>query len=481
MTVGGRSQVGGFSRVVGGTSVGGRARVGGRDPIDFSEMRPYQRQGSQLIRSRERFLLGDSPGLGKSVQWLRALPSRPHAIMLCPASVLSVWEEQAERWRPDIVVDTESSLRMPDEGELVCVSHDSLPPPMRSPRGVWRLLPEPARHVWLGIDEGHRFKNPDAQRTQRARLLRKECGRCTMLTGTPMVGTPEDLWGVLVTLGVAHEVFPGGWDELVELCQGKQKYAWNVKLKCKVKAGWEWGNVSPEVRERLKAVMLRRTADEVGVQLPPVQLIDRPVAAPDDLRDYLDEVERDAWADVAPNELPPFELLQRALSLLAESRVEATLEWVEEHAADHQVLVFSAHLAPILAVGAMRGVGPVGVLVGSTPEAERKPIVRDFQAGRTRVLAMTLKTGGVGLNLQMASAGLFVDRSYSPDENLQALRRFVRSGSVHKSVIVARMTSDHPLDRRLSEILDTKERNIADAVGAEEGFVATVGKKRRKR
>ena len=66
--------------------------------------------------------------------------------------------------------------------------------------------------------------------------------------------------------------------------------------------------------------------------------------------------------------------------------------------------------------------------------------------------------------LTRASRVLFVDRSYTPAENLQAVDRVHRIGQEADSILIMRMTSEHVLDRRINEILTMKERLIEAAI-----------------
>lgn len=459
------------TRLTGPTRLGGPTRLVGPDVPNFADLYGYQRTGVMFLREHDHALLSDDPGLGKSAQTLRALPKRGRTILIAPASVLSVWELEVPKFRPDLRIDVDTDLRRPDIGEIVAVSYDSLPEPYRSsPRAQPRMLLEPTDDVTLVLDEVHKVKSGSAQRTQKTRLLAAQCARVWGLTGTPMYGDPEDLWGVLVSLGLDKTVFPGGWSELVQLCGGKKRIIWDKRTKCRREAGYVWGDVSPEVKTRLRAqAMLRRTAadPEVEIELPAIRYIDVPVRAPEELRRTLDGISEHVWAETKPGELPPFDLLATARAALAESRIPAAIEWVTNTCPSMPLLVFSAHEAPALAVGSMKL--PDGykaaALTGATPQRQRGQLVADFQAGKIRVLSMTIAAGGEGLNLYEAGAELFIDLDYTPSMNRQAERRFARPGQKRKRVTVYRMVSDHPLDVRVLEILDEKSRVIAAAIG----------------
>jgi hypothetical protein len=279
-----------------------------------------------------------------------------------------------------------------------------------------------------------------------------------------MLGNAEDLWGVLFSLGLVGEAFPEGRDFYVEMCGGKPRF---TKVRGRLKRiGFEWGEVNPAVKERLKRVMLRRLADDVLDELPEKQLIDIKVPAPESLIPFLSKV-KEEWDRVDPDKLPPFELLSEAMAALARAKTPYAVEWVDEHASDEQpLLVFSSHLDPVIAVGKLRGAAIItGEKSGPAAIRERRRVVDAFQAGKHRILAMTIQTGGAGLNLQRAAGVLFVDRDYTPGMNAQAFGRARRQGNVRERVVCWRMLSDHPLDLHLSTILDRKEVAITAAVG----------------
>src|SRR4029077_10462724 len=120
------------------------------------------------------------------------------------------------------------------------------------------------------------------------------------------------------------------------------------------------------------------------------------------------------------------------------------------------------HVDPVLEIGKLKG---AGAFVGTETLKERRHLVDKFQAGDLRILAMTIKTGGAGLNLQKAGGVFFIDRAYTPGDNEQAYGRARRQGNVHHRVPCWRMISDHPLDRHLSDILDRKIKMITAAAG----------------
>lgn len=444
------------------------SRAADVSPPDYTSLRDYQRQGVDTIRRHwqtiRNFLLADAPRLGKSLQALRALPKQCRAIIVCPKSVRGVWQDEVTKWRPDLratMMRAADGLRRPSMGEALIVTWDNLPDP---PRGSMRLVLDDLSDVYLIPDEVHWAMSEGAQRTQKFRALRSQCGYCLGLSGTPMPGTPPQLWGVLVSIGIASIAFPGGREEFIKDCGGspklirvidKQTGKWNGKMR---QVGYNWGKVSPAVTERLKTVMLRRVASDV-LDLPPKQYQDIRCETPDDLKPFLTEVNEKAWEGIGPDDLPPFEVMAPARKALAKSRIPEALEFARNMAASMPLIVFSDHVDPILA---FRDVPGAGFVVGDESthgkgDKSRQQTIDAFKRGDLQVIAMTIKVGGVGLDLSRADGILFVDRAYNPGDNLQPEERATAVGK-KSMVTIWRMMSDHPLDVRLQQILDTKTR-----------------------
>jgi len=408
---------------------------------------PFQVAGVDHLARRERALLADEMGLGKTVQALRALPERAAALAICPASLKHTWAAECRRWRPDlapVVISGRGSFRAPAAGELVIVNYDILPAPADLDGvdlGAVRLI----------VDEAHKVKGR-SQRSAKVRALAGRCATTWALTGTPLLGRPFDLWGVLSNAGMARDVM--GWQAFLRLFGG-YKNRWG---------GWEFASEpQPEAAERLRRVMLRRLRADVLPDLPgktysTVTVNGLTASSRRSLDAMLDE-----WGEVlAAGVLPPFEEFSALRAELAASRIDAMLEHVElAEESDVPLLVFSAHRSPIDALEAREG---WATITGDTPAARRQEIVDRFQAGALRGVGMTIQAGGVGLTLTRAWRGLFVDLDWTPANNAQAEDRMVRIGQRAAAVEIIRMVSDHPLDQRVLEILDAKQRLIEAAV-----------------
>jgi SWI/SNF-related matrix-associated actin-dependent regulator 1 of chromatin subfamily A len=405
----------------------------------------YQLDGIRHLAMRTRALLGDDMGLGKTLQTLMAVPEKGRVLAVVPNSLKLNWREETKKWRPDltpVVIRSKKELRLPDEGEVVIVNFEAL-------RGFkTSMLKGALSEVILVVDEAHRCKNYKAQQTKAVSAISDACARTWFLTGTPLLNRPFDLYGVLSTGGMAREVF-GGWKGFLR-CFNGYKNTWG---------GYDFGTPREDTPERVRRVMLRRLKGDV-LDLPAkqyqtlvVDLKDRKlVKAMDDLYlEYGDDVD-----------LPPFEKFSKIRAQLAESRIDAALEYVSEcEEQDVPLLVFSAHRAPVLEIGARDG---WAAICGDTPPEERQDIVDRFQRGDLKGVALTIQAGGVGLTLTRASTVLFVDLDWTPGNNWQAEDRVHRIGQKSNSVQIVRMVSDHALDQHILDLLSIKQEMIQKAV-----------------
>ncbi len=424
----------------------------------------YQRKGIEWLMAHPRALLADEMGLGKTVQFLRSVPRAMPVIVVCPASLRLLWRDECLSWRPDLspVVCAPGAFQVPQRGELAILSYESLPDP---PRGATRFLTSDGAvsRCALGVDEAHFVKNYRAQRSQKVMLLAKQCQRVTFMTGTPMLGKPKDLWGVLSAAGLEKAVFGGEgrpYDKFVELFGGRRKRYGAGK------AFWEFPTETAEmpgldeVRSRLSRVALRRLRKDVLKNLPGKTYQVIPVDVSPELCTDLDALDA-AWTNL--QELPPFELWSRVRQALAADRIGPMFEIVERYEEEKvPLVVWSAHRAPIEAFAGREG---WGVVLGGMGNDAVRAQVELFQGGLLSGIALTIGAGGTGINLSRAAHELFVDLAQNPSDNAQAEDRLPRPGSKAEGITVMRMVADHPVDRRILELLDQKQRLIGATTG----------------
>jgi hypothetical protein len=444
----------------------------------------FQLAGIEFLARRTRAILADDMGLGKTLQALMAVDPTMGALVVCPSAVKYSWSDEVKKWRPDltpVVLEGRESFRWPKPGEVVITNFEILPkwlmpvtiakgrdgkeikgaqiPNIPSFRGM-----NPKNVVCI-IDEAHRGKNYRTQVHKKIKELGTLCGKIWFLTGTPLMSRPTDLYGVLQSGHMDRDVF-GGWKGFTR-CFSASRSGYG--------GSWQFGSPLPEVPERMRRVMLRRMKEEVLPDLPSTIWKDVVVDGLGvRLRGQLDKLWDKIGAGVEAGELPSFEMLSKVRAKLAESRIPAMLDMVEDFEdAGTPLVVFSAYKAPINKLGERDG---WRIITGDVSAQERQEIVREFQAGNLKGVALTIAAGGVGLTLTHASNVLFVDLDWTPALNAQATDRVRRIGQTAGSVQVIRMMSDHAVDRRVHELLAEKMELIQKAIEAEIKYEAKAPK-----
>lgn len=445
--------------------------LGGRGPM------PFQAEDAAWLAGRGSGVLTHKMGLGKTVMALLALPPADEAgvVVICPKSIKGVWQRHIPIWRSDYarvtVLSGRGSFRWPVKGEVVITNYDILPTAELDGRS-WKVqVGEPTCPVLLVADEAHGLRNGKTNRARSFKALRRQGNaKAFLLTGTPLVNKPSDLWNVLEAADLAREAF-GSWAAFGRLYNASAD-GWG---------GTSWGQPSPQVASLLRKVCRSRTFEEVAPDVPRMDVAERDAPIDSTTRQLCDAAVaalREAGIDLdgavaylggggrkptGEKAQVAFEALSAARKALAVAKIPTMLEFVEEiEEQDEPLLVFSAHRAPVEALGKREG---WAVIHGDVSAEDRSLIEQDFQAGRLRGVAATLTAGGFGLTLTKARYVLFVDKWWNDAVNDQARHRVHRIGQTQVQ-LATELVADHELDRRVAEILRMKagwSRPVADA------------------
>jgi hypothetical protein len=433
----------------------------------------FQRAGVHWLAPREAALLADEQGLGKTVQLLIAAPEGAAVLAVVPAIVKGNWIREARRWRPDlrpVMLSHRGSFRWPQAGEIVVVNYDLLP--ACEIEGREHVLPatlgKPAPGTILLVDEIHKAKNRKAKRTVALKAIRKAvqaegaASRAWGASGTPLLNRQSELWNVLDVLGLAQDAF-SSWKNFLRIAGGHEG-----------RYGIEWSSdVDVDaMRAAFRRVGLRRTVDET-IDLPPKVYRDVTVeidAATRRSCDAMIEALKAKGIDFATATQDAlsggvaFEELSRVRAALATAKIPALLDLVEEfEEIGEPLIVFSAHRAPVEALGEREG---WATILGGLDAQRRTDIVADFEAGKLKGIALTIGAGAEGITLNRARRMLFVDLAWTPALNAQAEARFRRIGQTASTLFVDRLVADHDVDLRVLDLLSWKGEVIEKAVEA---------------
>ncbi|MCP4502965.1 MAG: DEAD/DEAH box helicase [Deltaproteobacteria bacterium] len=430
---------------------------------------PFQEAGVQWLEKRRRTLLADDMGLGKTMQALLAAPRHAPILVVCPAVAKGVWLREAALWRPDLnstALVGRGSFRWPQKGELVVVNYAILPEdaPFEGVKSC---------HVdtVLIADEAHALKNRKAKRSIRflklSTTVQEKMGRVWLLTATPLLNRPPELWQILAAANLEKTAFTS-WNRFKDLFHAER-----VKV---ARGVWalKWGDAKPQAVTCLKEVMLRRHKREVLPDLPEKRRQQWELPSPDaNTRKLCKQAVQalgkagasldDAFGWLATDDPTALGMLSKARASLATWKTPHLLTIIDQYEENKEPLVvFSAYRAPIDALAEREG---WALITGDVSPAKRTLIQDDFQAGNLRGVACTIRAGGLALTLTHASHVVFVDLDWTPALNAQAEDRVYRIGQ-KRGVLVTHLVADNAVDQMVTAALLRKETLIDVAVEA---------------
>jgi SNF2 family DNA or RNA helicase len=315
------------------------------------------------------------------------------------------------------------------------------------------------------LDEAQQIKNPESQSAQAAYALRAR--QRIALTGTPVENRLEELWSQLHFL---NRGLLGGRADF------RDRYARPISFGDREAAA--------HLRDRIRPFVLRRLKSEVAAELPPRSDVVLRFDLSDQERSLYDAV-RAAGIDEAVRALRSGGSLMPALEVLlrlrqaachaslvpggpedaASSKLELLVTRLEEARDDgHCALVFSQWTQLLDRIEpALRDAG-IGFerLDGST--RDRGAVVERFQSGSAPVMLVSLRAGGIGLNLTAADHVFLMDPWWNPAVEDQAADRAHRIGQT-RPVVVHRLIAQRTVEERILELHASKRALAQAALG----------------
>ena len=431
-------------------------------------LRDYQKEGVAWLRGLAQKgwggILADEMGLGKTVQTLAFLTQlEGQSLVICPSSLVINWQREADRFAPELgaqaVTGSDRAARLGVGARLLITSYALL----RRDADLYRGREFAA----IVLDEAQHIKNPDSQAAQAASGLR---GRHRLaLTGTPIENSVRDIWSIMNFLMRGY---------LGERTEFKERYEQPIATE---PGGPEHGRLI----RRLRPFILRRTKREVVKELPEkirqvlyCELDGKQRSVYGELLLAAQGVIADAaHGSPGPQRLAALTALLRLrqacldLRLLGldepipsqnlSAKIELLSELLDEALADgHRVLVFSQFARMLNLIRAELAAHEIGCcyLDGSTRDRQRQ--IDLFQQGGTPVFLISLKAGGVGLNLTAADTVIHFDPWWNPAVEDQATDRAHRLGQ-ERVVTVYQLIARGTVEEKILA-LQARKRQIGD-------------------
>nr|WP_262919802.1 DEAD/DEAH box helicase [Niabella hibiscisoli] len=430
-------------------------------------LRDYQHQGLNWLNWLDELNFGgclaDDMGLGKTLQIIAFIVLQRQKygevtnLVVAPTSLLFNWQEELDKFAPSLKVglhhgaDREKSVAAFSKYDVVLTSYGMLLSDIRFLKTF--------HFNYVFLDESQAIKNPDSERYKAAAQLHTR--NRIVLTGTPVENNTFDLYGQL------SFACPG-------LLGSKQYFRdiYSIPID-----RFESIRRAGELQQKVKPFILRRTKQQVARELPEktemviyceMNAAQRKVydSYERELREFISTVDDD---EVHKNSMHVLKGLTRlrqicnSPALLKEGysgdnavKLELLMEQIENKSGTHKILVFSQFVGMLDLVKAKleEKAIPFEYLTGQTKD--RGSRVHNFQTNEDmRVFLVSLKAGGVGLNLTAADYVYLVDPWWNPAAENQAIDRAHRIGQ-NKNVVAVRLICLNTIEEKIVNLQKKK-------------------------
>jgi len=452
-----------------------------------AELRPYQREGLEWLTFLWRHGLGgilaDDMGLGKTVETLTFLaharataPDAAPFVVVAPASVVGNWADEAARFTPGlrVVAMPATSSTLGTDLAVLALGADVVV----TSYAVFRLEFDAFDALeWGGLilDEAQVAKNPRTRAHETARLLRAPFKLA--VTGTPLENNLMELWAALAI--VAPGLYPSMHRFKAETARLVDAAATDDDPQV-VGAG---NRALARLKRRIRPLVLRRTKEQVAPELPErTERVLRVPLTPDHRKVYDTHLQRERQRllglleDFDANRVAIF----RSLTTLRRLALDASLvddayagvgsaklnvvtdELTEIAAEGHRALVFSQFTSFLRRVEQRCTAAGLRVVYLDGATRRRSDVVRTFKDGDAPVFLISLKAGGVGLNLTEADYVYLLDPWWNPATEAQAVDRTHRIGQT-RNVVVTRLVAQDTIEEKVMALARRKAA-LFDAV-----------------
>ena len=411
----------------------------------------YQIEGIKTLLSKDALLLADDMGLGKTIQAIGALRILflqrriESCLLVVPASLVGQWRKEIHHWAPELRISTirgitaERTWQWATPAHIYLTSYETFRSDCTD-----HVLSPPRRRVWdvVILDEAQKIKNRDVEISRKCKLLSRL--RAWALTGTPLENREDDLASIL--------------EFVTALKDGESSPRLNPGF---------------ELREIHKNLQLRRKKQDVLPQLPPKIVSQLFLSMNSSQRKYYERAEKEGIIQL--KESGESVRIENILALIMKLKqicnfcpidgksvkFDDVLERLNILVSEgYRALIFSQFTDSTYGANAISArleeYNPL-LFTGDLSPTQRDSVIRSFKENRDhKVLILSLRAGGQGLNLQDASYVFHFDRWWNPAVELQAEGRAHRLGQTFP-VNVYKYIIEDTIEERIEKILLEKQ------------------------
>ena len=441
-------------------------------------LREYQQEGLNWLGFLEKFgfggILADDMGLGKTIQTLAFLQHAKEAerlkhpvLIVAPTSLLSNWKNEAHKFTPDLSLHIHHGLKRSKQEDDINKYDIIITTYALLARDIGFL--EKLTFSHLVLDEAQNIKNHKSKAHSAAKKINTT--NAVALSGTPMENHLGELWAIF------DVVMPNFLDSYKNF---KTFYQTPIEKEHDTQR-------SKLLRERIAPFVLRRTKEKVATELPPKTIMTRSVTFEkeqaklyESIRISMEKRVREVIEEkgIGKSHITILDALlklrqvccdPRLVPLEEAQRVEHSakltmlLALVEELLAEgRRILIFSQFTSMLAIIEEALRIRDVSLtkLTGSTTNREK--VIETFTSGKAEVFLISLKAGGVGLNLTQADTVIHYDPWWNPAAEDQATDRAYRIGQ-DKPVFVYKLIIEDSVEEKILA-LQQKKKERANAL-----------------
>ena len=456
-----------------------------------SILRPYQESGFHWLNFLSEVgwggILADDMGLGKTVQALAFLfhikekNSSLKALVVCPTTLMFNWENEIKKFTPSLTYHIHhGAQRTRDKNffadyNVIITTYGTL-------RSDIKLLSDISFDCTI-LDESQAIKNPQSKVARAAGLLKSKNRLC--MSGTPLQNNTFDIYAQMNFLNPGMlgsvEHFRNDFATPIDKFGEKEQ--------------------KDHLRKLLFPFILRRTKEQVAKDLPEKTETVLFCEMEEEQRKIYDAY-RNEYRSKILGTIEDVGIGQSQLTILqglmklrqicdspyilnepeklpnASIKLDELTRELEENMGDHKALVFSQFLGMLALIKArlIELEIPFVYFDGSTAAVDREKAVQEFQNNENiRVFLISLKAGGVGLNLTAADYVYIVDPWWNPAVEQQAIDRTHRIGQLN-NIFAYRMICKDTIEDKILVLQDRKRALARDLITDDTGFVKTLSR-----
>ncbi|XP_040330859.1 DNA annealing helicase and endonuclease ZRANB3 isoform X3 [Herpailurus yagouaroundi] len=450
-----------------------------------AKLLPFQKDGIAFALRRDgRCMVADEMGLGKTIQAIAIAyfyKEEWPLLIVVPSSLRYPWTEEMEKWIPELspedinVIQNKTDIGRISTSKVTILGYGLLTTDAET---LICALNNQNFKVVI-VDESHYMKSRNATRSKILLPIVQTAKRAILLTGTPALGRPEELFMQIEAL------FPqkfGTWTEYAKrYCNAHMRFFGK-------RPQWDYRGASNlnELHHLLSDIMIRRLKTDVLTQLPPKvrQRIsfDLPSAAAKELNTSFEEWEKLMRAPNSGATETVMGLITRMFKQTAIAKAGAVKDYIKMMLQNDSLkfLVFAHHLSMLQACteAVIENKTRYIRIDGSVPSSERIHLVNQFQKDPdTRVAILSIQAAGQGLTFTAATHVVFAELYWDPGHIKQAEDRAHRIGQC-SSVNIHYLVANGTLDTLMWGMLNRKTQVTGSTLnGRKEQLQAEEGDK----